>query len=162
MEASILICVVAPVRMDGLAKTAQSPAARTTALGRVCVSKGSVCATVTLEETTVQSLAAPRTAQAVGCVLTESACARSPSQATTAWLEDVSTTARIRGCVLTGRATAGLVMWEKTAPWCTAPTTAARRGSARRVSVSARMDSLEMTVTLVRRYVLSLICKLKK
>lgn len=148
-EASTLICVAAFAKMAGLAKTARSPVAQMTAPVRVCVSKGSVSATVTLVATTVQSPAAPLTARAAVCVSTESACAKSPSQAKTAWSEGVLMTARIRGCALTGPASAGLVMWEKTAHWCTAPTTAARRGSARRASVYARMGSLEMTVTQV-------------
>lgn len=148
-EASILICVAAFAKKAGLAKTARSPTARMTAPVRVCVSKGSVSATVTLVATTVQSPAVPQTARAAVCVSMESACAKSPSQEKTAWLDGVLMTARIRGCALTGPASVGPATWEKTVHWCTAPTTAARRGSARRASVYARMGSLEMTVTLV-------------
>lgn len=85
MAASALTCVAASVRKAGPAKTALSLAARTTALARECVSKGSVCVTVTLEATTVQSRGALRTAQVAGCVSTVSVCAKSPSPGKTAW-----------------------------------------------------------------------------
>lgn len=149
MEASALICVAASVRKVGRGRTALSLAALMTALVRACALKGNACVTVTLEVTTALSHAALQIAQAVVYVLTASACARSPSRGKTAWLEGVSTTARIRGCASTGLANADPVMWEKTVRWSTVPTTAVRKESAKRVSVSARMASLEMTATLV-------------
>lgn len=64
-------------------------------------------------------------------------------------------TAQIRGCASTGRASAGLGMWEKTAHWCTVPTTAATREFARRGSVSARRALLETTAIPVGCYFLT-------
>lgn len=58
-------------------------------------------------------------------------------------------TARTRGFASMGRASAVPVMWERTARWSTVPTTAARRESARMVSVSARMALLETTAIQV-------------
>lgn len=49
----------------------------------------------------------------------------------------------------TGHASAGPAMSGRTARWFTVPTTAARRGSARMASVSARTALLEMTATQV-------------
>lgn len=150
--ASALICVAASVRKVGPAKTALSLAAQTTAPARGCASKESACVTETLEGTTVPSRGAPQTARGAGCVSMGSVCARSPSLVKTAWSGGVSMTAQIRGCVSTGRASVGLGMWERTARWCTVPTTAATREFAKRVSVSARRASLEMTAILVGWY----------
>ncbi len=153
--ASALTSVAASVRKVGPARTAPSLAARMTAPARGCALKESVCATVTLEATTVQSPGALQTARVAGCASTGSVCAKSPSPAKTAWLEGVSTTARTRGFASTGRASVGPGMWERTALWSTVPTTAARRESARMDSVYARMALLEMTATLVGCYFLS-------
>lgn len=96
--ASASISAAASARKGGLAKTAPSLAAQMTAPVKGCVLKGSACATVTLEATTVRSRVALRTARAADCASTGSACVRSHSQVKTAWSEGVSTTARTRGC----------------------------------------------------------------
>lgn len=96
--ASASICAAASARKGGPAKTAPSLAAQMTAPVKGCVLKGSACATVTLEVTTVRSRAALRTALAADCASMGSAFVRSRSQAKTAWLEGVSMTARTRGC----------------------------------------------------------------
>lgn len=83
--ASALTSAGVSVRKAGRAKTAPSPAARTTARARGPAWKASVCATVISEERTAQSRGAPPTARAGVCASTASACARSPSPGRTAW-----------------------------------------------------------------------------